>query len=98
VAQQEGASGSTRSEAQALGAHQHTFCSYLKMHLSRSLDQSMLKNAYFVAKDVKNRLSVGGSSPEPQFASGGWGLRLEIPALLLPPTIAILPKFISSAK
>jgi len=47
----------------------------------------MLKNAYFLEKTVKNRLSFGGSAPEPPFASGGWGLRLQIPALLLLPTI-----------
>jgi len=29
----------------------------------------MLKNAYFLEKNVKNRLSV--SAPEPPFASGG---------------------------
>jgi len=34
----------------------------------------MLKNAYFLKKDVKNRLSVGGSAP----------------ALLLPPTITTM--------
>jgi len=31
----------------------------------------MLKNAYFLKKIVKNRLSVGGSTPELPFASGG---------------------------
>jgi len=33
--------------------------------LSRNLDQSMLKNACFLEKIVKNRLCVGGSAPEP---------------------------------
>jgi len=28
----------------------------------------MLKNAYFLEKDVKNRLSVGGPAPEPPLA------------------------------
>jgi len=46
----------------------------------------MLKNAYFLGKNFKNRLSIGGSAPEPPFASGGWGLRLQTTALLLPPT------------
>jgi len=40
-----------------------------KRVLSRNLDQSMLKNAYFLEKVCKNRLSVGGSAPEPPFAS-----------------------------
>jgi len=30
-----GASGGTRSGAQALGAHQHTFCSYLEMRFKQ---------------------------------------------------------------
>jgi len=34
-------------------------------------------------KNCKNRLSVGGSAPEPLFASGGWGLRPQTPELLL---------------
>jgi len=60
-----GASGCTRPAAQALGAHHHTFCSHLKRILSRNLDQSMPKIAYFLEKDVKNRFSVGGSASEP---------------------------------
>jgi len=63
--------------AQALGAQQHTFCSYV--FFNRNLDQRMLKNAYFWKK-CKNRLSVGGSAPEPPFTSGGWGLRFVTPA------------------
>jgi len=35
----------------------------------------MLKNTYFLEKDVKNRLSVGGSAPEPSLFSDGWELR-----------------------
>jgi len=42
-------------------------------------------------KSCKNRFSVEGSAPEPPFASCGWGLRLDTPALLLPPAITILP-------
>jgi len=38
-------------------------------------------------KTVKSRLSVGGSALEPPFASGGWGIRPQTPALLLPPAI-----------
>jgi len=33
----------------------------------------------FLKKDVKNRLSVGGSAPELPLASGGWGLRPQTP-------------------
>jgi len=50
----------------------------------------MLKNAYFLEKDVKYRFSVGCSAPEPPLASGGWGIRPQTPALLLPPTITTL--------
>jgi len=39
----------------------------------------MLKNAYFLEKTVKNRLSVEGSAPKPPFASGGSGLRPQTP-------------------
>jgi len=52
----------------------------------------MLKNAYFLEKDVKNRLSVRGSAPEPPLASGSWGLRPQTSTLLLPPTITTLSK------
>jgi len=41
-------------------------------------------------KKGKNRLSVGGSALEPPFVSGGWGLRPQAPALLLPLTITTL--------
>jgi len=58
----------------------------------------MLKNAYFLEKDIKNRLSKGGSAPEPPLASGDWGIRPQTPALLLPHTITTLSKFISSTK
>jgi len=63
-----GASGGTRAGAQALEAHQHTFCSHLKRILCRNLDKNMLKNAYFLEKKHKNCLSVGGSTPEPPLA------------------------------
>jgi len=46
--------------------------------------------AYFLGKNYKDRLSVGGSAPEPPFASSGWGLGLQTPALLLPLTITNL--------
>jgi len=51
----------------------------------------MLKtDAYFLEKDVRNRLSVGGPAPEPPLASGGWGLGPQTPALFLSPTITTL--------
>jgi len=50
----------------------------------------MLKKAYFLGKNCKNRLCVGGSVPEPPFSSGGLGLRPQIPALLLPSRITTL--------
>jgi len=68
--------------ARALGRRQRI--------LSRNLDQSMLKNAYFLEKDVKNRFSIGGLAPKPPLASGGRGLRPQTPTLLLPPTITTL--------
>jgi len=50
-----GASRGTRSGAQALGAQQYTFCNHFKRVFKQkfSLDQSMLKNAYFLGKTVK---------------------------------------------
>jgi len=51
-----------RPGAQTLEAHQHTFCSHLKTHFKHNFDQSMLKNAYFFEKDVKNCKSIGGSA------------------------------------
>jgi len=59
-----------RRGAQALGAHQYTFCSHLKSILSRNFDQSMLKNAYFGENNCKTLLSFGGSASKPLFASG----------------------------
>jgi len=44
----------------------------------------MLKNAYFWGKNVKI------ASSELPFASDGWGLRSQTPALLHAPTITIL--------
>jgi len=69
------------------GRNSTLFSVILNVFLSRSLDQSMLKNAYFLGKNCKNRLSVGSSAPEPSFASSGWGLRSQTPALLLSSTI-----------
>jgi len=45
-----------------------------KRVLSRNLDLSMLKNVYFLKKNCKNLLSVGGSAPEPRLppAAGGF--------------------------
>jgi len=50
----------------------------------------VLKNAYFLEKDVKNRLSVGETSPESPLASDGWELRPKTLALLLWPAITTL--------
>jgi len=43
----------------------------------------------FWKKSVKIS-STSGATPEPPLATGGWGLRLQIPALLLPPIIITL--------
>jgi len=72
------------------GCNSTLFAAFLNVFLSRNLDQSMLKNAYFLGKNCKNRLSVEGSAPEPPFASSGWGLRPQTTAFLLPPTITNL--------
>jgi len=40
----------------------------------------MLKMRYFLGKNCKNRLSVGGSAPESPFASGGSDPRVVTPA------------------
>jgi len=66
------------------------FAVILNEFLSRNLDQSMLKNAYFWGKNCKNCLSVGRSAPKPPLACGGWRFRPQTPALLLPPTITTL--------
>jgi len=58
------ASEGTHPGAQDLGVQQHTFCAViLNVFLSRNLDQSMLKNAYFWGESCKNRLRFGGSDP-----------------------------------
>jgi len=90
VARGGGASGGTRPGAQTLGRTSILFAVIYKRVLSRNIDQSLLKNAYFLEKTVKNRRSVGGSAPEPPLASGGWGLGSQTPALLLSPTITTL--------
>jgi len=61
----EGASGGTRPGAQALGSHQHTFCSQLQTHLKQKFGQNTLKNVYFWKK-TKTRPSIPvskGSAP-----------------------------------
>jgi len=84
-----GASGGTRPGAQALGAHQYTFCSHLKTRLSRNLGQNMLKNALEKLQKLPQRRELRLRTP---LAYGGWGFRPQIPALLLPPTMAILSR------
>jgi len=83
-----------RPGAQALDAHQHTLFIHLKNALfSRNLDQNMPKNAYFLEKGYKI-----AAAPEPPLASGGWGLRPQTPALLLPLTDIDLSKYVSIVK
>jgi len=84
------ASGGTRPGAQAWRAHQLSFCSYLKTRFEQKFRQSMLKNAYFLERICKIRLSVGGFVSEPPLASGGWKLCTQTPALLLLPIITTL--------
>jgi len=48
-----------------VGATAHFLSSFTKRILSRNLDPSMLKNAYFLKKKSKNRFSVRGSAPPP---------------------------------
>jgi len=49
----------------------------------------MLKNAYFLEKDVKKSPQSRGP-PEPSLTSGGWELRPQNSALLFSPTITTL--------
>jgi len=67
------ACGSTCPGAQALGAQQHTLCSHLNVFLSRNLDQSMLKNAYFLVKHCKIVSVSGASPPNPRLPSAARG-------------------------
>jgi len=87
--------GSARPGVQALGAHQHTFCSRLKRVLSRNLDQRMLKVRIFLEKKTKNRLSVGGPASEPPFSSGGSS---PDPRVVSPAYHYNFVQFVSSAK
>jgi len=73
-------------EARALGCrpwerNSILFAVILNVFFSRNLDQRMLKNAYFGGKTVKVVSA---------FASGGWALRPQTLALLLPPAITTL--------
>jgi len=57
------------------------------------------KYAYFLEKKgCKITAAPGGSASEPPLASGGWGLRLQTPALLLPFTDIDLSKYVFSVK
>jgi len=72
----------TRPGAQALRAHQHTFCSHSKTHFKQKFRQNTLKNTYFFEKNkinYKNRHSVRGFAHEFLLASGGWWLRPQAP-------------------
>jgi len=48
----------------------------------------MLKNLLVLEKNCKDRLSVGGSAPNPSLATGGWRLCPQTAAFLLLPAIA----------
>jgi len=50
----------------------------------------------FGKKTVKISAAPGGSAPEPAFAFGSWGLRLQTPALLLPFAITTLSSSLST--
>jgi len=56
-----GGNGGTRP-----GAHQHTSCSDLKMRFKQKLRPKYAEKCAFLEKTVKNRLSVGGTAPEPR--------------------------------
>jgi len=64
------ARGGGQVGARALGRNSTLFAVILNVFLSRNLDQSLLKNAYFLGKTVKI-VSAWGLRPEPPFASGG---------------------------
>jgi len=82
VAQQRGASGEMRPGAQGLEAHQHTLFRHLKnKFFRRNLGQNMPKNAYFLEKKAVKLPQRRGLRSR---SSGGWGLRLQTPTLLLP--------------
>jgi len=51
--------------ARALRAHSTLFAVILNVYLSRNLDQSMLKNAYFLEKTLKIVSASRGSALEP---------------------------------
>jgi len=72
------------------GRNSTLFAVILNVFLSRNLDRSMLKNAYFLGKTVKVVSALGAPPPEPLFASDGWGLYPQASALLLLPTITTL--------
>jgi len=86
-------------KARALEAYQHALLRHLKnVFFSRNLGQNMPKNAYFLEKGCKIAAATGDSAPEPPLASGGWGLRPQTPALLLPFINIDLSKYVFSVK
>jgi len=91
--QRGGASGGTCPIAQALGTHQHTFCSHLKMRFKQKFWSNFAEKCVF-KKETKNRLSIKGFAPEPSFTSGGWGQSPHTPVLLLPSAIYNLVGFV----
>jgi len=67
--------------ARALGRNSTLFAVILNVCLSRNLDQSMLENAYFL-ENCKNRLSIGGSAPEPPVGLRRLGAPLPDPRVV----------------
>jgi len=81
----------------SLGAQQYTFCSHFKRVLSRNLDQSMLKNAYFMGKTVKIVSSSGAPPPNPRLPPAAGGSASD-PRLVIPACYYNSIEFVSSAK
>jgi len=58
----------------------------------------MLKNAYFLGKNCKNRLSVGGPPPPPPLTSRGLGAALPDLHVVTPAYYYNFVEFVSSGK
>jgi len=62
------------------GAHRHwgcinTHCSHFNTPFKQKFRSKHALNALFFEKSWANRLSLGGFTPNPPLASGGWGTR-----------------------
>jgi len=71
---------------------------FLQAFKSRNVEQSVLKNVYFLEKDVKNRLNVGGKAPETPVGLQRLGAPPPDPRDVTPVCYYIVVKFISSTK